>query len=273
MTTVTGFTAERMLGIENSTIVGGEIIDGNLILTTRDGTPIDAGPVAGPPGPVGPMGPGAGRIPGEVRLWSSTVPPPADPYGIWVWADGSIYTKANHPLAAANIGNEWRQFAGAPDPGVPNFRVPDLRGLVPAGLDAMPGGSRASRMTRSVAIILAGKTGEELHVISVPEIPSHNHGGSIGVSGSISGSTDSQGSHGGHANGVGMENQYVYPGGSGTAWTHGNFGGVGGGHSHGVGGSFSGSGAIPSQGGGGGHENVQPTVFVPYIVHLDDPPD
>jgi hypothetical protein len=42
--TVTGFTAERMLEIENSTVVSGEIdVDGHLILLTRDGTPIDAG--------------------------------------------------------------------------------------------------------------------------------------------------------------------------------------------------------------------------------------
>lgn len=53
MTTVTGFTAARMLEIENSTVVGGEVIGDNLQLTTRDGTPIDAGDVRGPVGPAG----------------------------------------------------------------------------------------------------------------------------------------------------------------------------------------------------------------------------
>jgi hypothetical protein len=28
--------------------------------------------------------------------------------------------------------------------------------------------------------------------------------------------------------------------------------------------------SIQASGGGGAHENVQPTVFVPYIVKLDD---
>ncbi|MET0786629.1 MAG: tail fiber domain-containing protein [Paenisporosarcina sp.] len=54
MATVTGFTAERMLEIENTTVVDGEIQGDNLILLTREGTPIDAGNVRGPVGPVGP---------------------------------------------------------------------------------------------------------------------------------------------------------------------------------------------------------------------------
>ena len=51
-----------------------------------------------------------------------------------------------------------------------NFRVPDLRGLAPVGIDAMPGGTRANRMTRSVAITLAGRAGEETHIITIPEM-------------------------------------------------------------------------------------------------------
>lgn len=44
MATVTGFTAERMLEIEGSTVVSGSINElGSLILVRRDGTPIDAG--------------------------------------------------------------------------------------------------------------------------------------------------------------------------------------------------------------------------------------
>ena len=45
MATVTGFTAARMLEIENETIVNGEVVDGDLILETREGTLINAGPV------------------------------------------------------------------------------------------------------------------------------------------------------------------------------------------------------------------------------------
>lgn len=57
MATVTGFTAERMQEIEDSTVVDGEIdVNGDLQLLTRDGTPINAGHVVGPTGPAGPNG-------------------------------------------------------------------------------------------------------------------------------------------------------------------------------------------------------------------------
>lgn len=48
MATVTGFTAERMLEIEDGTVVSGEINEsGDLILTTHGGSTINAGPVLG----------------------------------------------------------------------------------------------------------------------------------------------------------------------------------------------------------------------------------
>lgn len=56
MATVTGFTAARMLVIENETVVDGEVQGDNLILMTREGTPIDAGNVRGPQGPKGDAG-------------------------------------------------------------------------------------------------------------------------------------------------------------------------------------------------------------------------
>lgn len=50
MATVTGFTADRMLAIENGTVVDGSVVGDNLILTTKGGTNIDAGNVRGPAG-------------------------------------------------------------------------------------------------------------------------------------------------------------------------------------------------------------------------------
>lgn len=262
MATITGLTADRMLEIEDASIVDGEIIGGNLILTKHDGSTINAGPVLGPEGPTGPQGPaGIGSIPGEVRMWSGTTLPALGTYGRWVWADGAVYATASHPLAAAHINTAWRTAHGASDPGAGNFRVPDLRGLVPAALDQMPGGTRANRMTRAVAIIIAAKTGEETHVVTVSEMPGHNHGGSV----SVSGSTGAAGGHNHNDNGVVGGGAW----GGGTGFTT-AFGGSMqtssvGDHTH----SFSGSGSIGSQGGGAAHENVQPTIFVPYIVSLD----
>jgi len=240
MATITGLTAERMLGIEAESVVDGEVRgDGHLWLIKHDGSEIDAGPVLGPPGPAGPSGPAAiSAIPGEVRMWSGTNLPAIGTYGRWVWANGAVYVVSEHPIAAGHIASGWRTFAGASDPGVANFRVPDLRGLVPSGMDQMPGdGSRANRMTRSVAITIAARTGEETHVLTVPEMPAHTHlAGSGLASYATYGSTqDSAGVDGGRDKHVGPATSV----------------------------------ASSSTGGNGAHENVQPTVFVPYIVYLD----
>src|SRR5580765_5422533 len=56
MATVTGLTADRMIEIEAASVVDGDVIDGELILTKHDGSTINAGSVAGPPGPMGPLG-------------------------------------------------------------------------------------------------------------------------------------------------------------------------------------------------------------------------
>ena len=54
MATVTGLTAERMLAIEAASVVDGDVIGDNLILTKHDGSQINAGSVRGPQGPAGP---------------------------------------------------------------------------------------------------------------------------------------------------------------------------------------------------------------------------
>ncbi|HXQ38041.1 MAG TPA: hypothetical protein VN843_28800, partial [Anaerolineales bacterium] len=53
MATVTGLTAERMLTIEGASVVSGEVVGDNLILTKHDGSTIDAGDVRGPAGAPG----------------------------------------------------------------------------------------------------------------------------------------------------------------------------------------------------------------------------
>jgi microcystin-dependent protein len=249
MATITGLTAARMIEIEDASVVDGEIVGGNLILTRHDGTTINAGPVVGPTGPTGPMGPvGFNAIPGEIKLWSGTTLPDLGSYGKWVFANGASYSSATYPEASANIHSSWKTFDGASDPGGGNFRVPDLRGLVPAGLDQMPGdGARKNRMTRSVAITIAGKTGEETHIITVDEMAGHRH--------------DVNRIEDGGAEDPGATDWY-------RTWEAGTLN------------DNPGSAPDPSgytdpyniaiTGGDDPHENVQPTVFIPYIVKLDD---
>ena len=250
MATVTGLTADRMLEIEGATVVSGQIVNGHLILTKYDGTTIDSGPL--PAGPQGPQGPsGVSSIPGEIKAWPSNALPSQSLYGKWVWADGAVYSSATYPIASGHIHVNWRTAHGLSDPGAGNFRVPDLRGLTLAGLDQMPGGSRANRMTRAVAITIAAKTGEETHIVTVSEMPSHTHAESGG----------------GHTHTINVESAFggggdvrnITPVGLGTgntqavAVTSGPSGGI----------------VLANTGGGNSHENVQPTVFVPYIVRLD----
>lgn len=248
MATITGLTAERMLEIEGATVVGGEIVGGHLILHKHDGTTVDAGPM--PPGPQGPAGPAGGMIPGEVRLWPGGVLPLEATYGKWVWADGAIYEVAEYPEAAAAIAPGWRTFGGVSDPPTSQFRVPDMRGLVPAGVDQMPGGARANRVTRSVAITIAGRTGEEVHVITLPEMAQHSHG-----------VTDP-----GHAH---TSKYYANAGNMSSVLNRGPTGAITNGATPNTNPSTTGI-TIQQAGSNNAHENMQPTVFVPYIVKLDD---
>jgi hypothetical protein len=55
MATVTSLTAERMLAIEAASVIDGDVIGDNLILTKKDGSQINAGDVRGPQGIPGPV--------------------------------------------------------------------------------------------------------------------------------------------------------------------------------------------------------------------------
>ena len=255
-------------------------------------------------------------IPGEVKLWPGGTLPAQASYGHWVWCDGSIYSATTYPLAAANIATQWKTAFGLADPGAGNFRVPDLRGVIPCGMDAMPGGSRANRMTRASAITTAVLLGSEYVTLTLAAVPSHSHTGATGGQSADHTHTVTTGTesadhahtvashyHGGstgyfsndHTHAVNQGNLQGTPvnaafwgnnvqtsiqtggvsanhyhainaeapgtGGRNTAHSHsGTTAGVSVGHTHG----------ITAEGGGGAHDNVPPTVVVPYIIKLDD---
>jgi len=272
MATITGLTAARMLEIEAASVVDARVESGDLIIVHHDGTEENIGSVAGPAGPTGPAGPpGLASIPGEVKLWPGSSLPDAATYGTWVWANGAVYVTADHPLAAAHIASAWKTFDGASDPGAGNFRVPDLRGVVPAGLDQMPSGARANRMTRAAAIVLASKTGQETHVLSVGELAghahtvnSHSHGGAVAAGGAHA--HLSRNAHGFMTNaGSGDIPSYIWGTGGSTAFSD-NSTDTAPAHAHAIAAEAPGTN---SQGSGNAHENIQPTVMVPYIVRLD----
>lgn len=56
MATITGLTADRMLEIEAASVIDGDVVGDDLILTTKGGSQINAGNVRGPQGVAGPVG-------------------------------------------------------------------------------------------------------------------------------------------------------------------------------------------------------------------------
>jgi len=285
-----------MQEIEAASVVDGDVVAGNLILTKHDGSEINAGSVVGPAGPTGPPGVGLVAMPGEVRLWPSGSLPDPVKYGNWGWANGAIYDISAYPEAAANIDDSWNTAMGQASPGAGKFRVPDLRGVIPAGMDAMPVGSaRANRVTRATAIVHAGKTGEETHVMVSTEMPKHTHvftGNALGTHGhSFAGNAMP-----GHAHTLPGEFKASYAANStsivvtdldnrtgaspGTAMSpattsvsagtpSGSVSAVSAGTPSGSNANAGGSAGDPV-GSGTAHENMPPTIFVPYIVKLDD---
>lgn len=122
MATVTGFTAERMLVIENSTVVDGEVQGDNLILLTRDGTPIDAGSVRGPKGETGAVGP-ASVHPGIISMYGGATAPEG-----YLLCDGAAVSRVTYAALFAELGTIW----GAGD-GLNTFNLPPLQQRFPVG--------------------------------------------------------------------------------------------------------------------------------------------
>lgn len=137
------------------------------------------------------------------------------------------YGQAINRTAYATLFNAIGTAFGAGD-GSSTFNVPDLRGRVPAGKDDM-GGTAAGRLTSTVSGSTLGAVGgAQTHVLTVPEIPSHSHASNNSVYGS-----------GGNA--------YVNPNDGYTTY------------------NIQGYGVGPT-GGGGAHNNTQPTIVMNYII-------
>ena len=103
---------------------------------------------------------------GIVAKFGPTVPAP------WIVCDGGSKAVASFPELFKAIGYT---FGGAG----PNFNVPDERGDLVLGKDNM-GGTPAGRVTAASvgganALVLGGRGGEEVHLLTVPELPVHSH--------------------------------------------------------------------------------------------------
>lgn len=104
---------------------------------------------------------GGASITGEIKIFAGT----ALPQGA-LWCDGASYSVASYQNLFNAIGYA---FGGSGA----NFNVPDLRGLVPRGVDGSAGRDpdKASR----TAIAAGGNTGNNVGSYQADQVISHTH--------------------------------------------------------------------------------------------------
>lgn len=172
----------------------------------------------------------AKEAPGTVKDFAGSTAPAG-----WLLCYGQNVSRSTYAELFATIGTTY----GAGD-GSTTFALPDARGRAIAGKDDM-GGSSANRLTNlSGGVdgdILGANGGAESHILTTAQIPAHNHRILIGWA---AGGTTSDT--------IGYANTYTGARGYQT-----NTGG-------------SGTPAIENTGGGGAHNNVQPTLILNKII-------
>lgn len=152
----------------------------------------------------------------------------AAPFG-YLLCDGTVYPQASYPALFTAIGTNWNTGGE----GAGNFRVPDLRGR------ASIGAGQGSGLTNRT---LAQLIGEENHTLVVGEMPVHAHG-----------TTDAGHFHTGrfsnlYSAGAGLAPSTV--GGTIATITESAFSNI----------------TIQNAGGGGAHNNMQPSAVVTKII-------
>jgi microcystin-dependent protein len=172
---------------------------------------------------------------GQVTAYAGTAAPTG-----WLLCDGSTISRTTYAALFTAIGTTY-----GPGDTTTTFEIPDLRGRVIAGQDDM-GGTSANRLVAAVAQSLNGDTlgatgGAETHTLTVAESAAHDHSGTTGTASQYHRTF-------GNAGATGAAEPFT------LAWGNGGDGPTT--HAH----------SISSQGGGGAHNNVQPTIILNYII-------
>jgi microcystin-dependent protein len=242
-----------MKAIEDKAVVSGLVdANGDLILSTKDGTTIPAGHVEGDQGPQGVPGPqgnpgvdgidGVSPPTGCVLPFAGLILP-----GGWLWCDGALVSRTTYAALFAAISTLY----GVGD-GNTTFGLPDLRGRAPHGQDNFAANSPAGLgdAGRLAGGAMAAVGGSETHTLTTAQIPAHSHAMTAA---------------GNHAHLVGGSNliqiryassaEGLQSGSNGTRVTGTDMDGAGN-HTH----------PISNAGGGAAHPNMPPYILMNYII-------
>ncbi|CAF3806490.1 unnamed protein product [Rotaria sordida] len=130
---------------------------------------------------------------GEIKLYAGSSPPLAP----WLLCDGSIVSRSEYSRLFSVIGTKYGEGDNST-----TFKLPDLRGRVPLGVDA-------EQLRVSKATDVGEEGGNANHTLTVEQLPSHSHD-----SGTFQNSYDGQHTHNihdpGHNHG-GMTSSYAVP--------------------------------------------------------------
>lgn len=150
----------------------------------------------------------------------------------WLFCDGSVVSQTTYSALFAAVGTAF-DTGGE---GAGNFRLPDMRRRAAVGA----GGTGSVTLGNAVG----NSGGAETVTLSITEIPSHNHGGSTGSS-TIN--VDY------YTSNPTTQNQPTLSTNVSSLTTRTLLGSA---HTH----------TISSEGGGGAHNNIQPSLVVNYII-------
>lgn len=201
---------------------------------------------------------------GEVKIWPIAAAP-----ANFLICDGSLVDRAGvYNDLFLVIGTTFNTGGEAGD----KFRLPDLRGRVPVGVDGVAG-----RLDALDALGNAG--GAQKHLLSSAEMPLHNHavGNHQHGPGSMEAVAAGAHTHGGPYNGefagfsvAGPKVVVRSTAGAGfdVEFSHGTDSNIAGSHGHILNGLSSLAGAQDTTGTGGGatHNNMQPYQIVNFII-------
>ena len=152
----------------------------------------------------------------------------------YLLCDGAAISRSTYSALFALVGTTY----GAGD-GSSTFNIPDLRGRVIAGQDDM-GGASANRLTGLTGgvdgDVLGGSGGAETHTLATSELPAHDHDIDTAFK-----NNSTNGVAGNYPTGTNVSS----PSGAQLSAN---------------------TNSIKNTGGGGAHNNVQPTFILNYII-------